>query len=126
MSYMETPEMSPRHIVVEADLFVSQDLCEILREADPQVPVLAVPDLSAACALLSDGGPVDTVFLNGSAARTDDPVFLALVQGHAALLVRIGGPTEGLPPGEQSIPAPFTNDVIVALLDARRLSRTRK
>lgn len=128
MTLMDTPQMPPRYIVVEADLFVSEDLCEILRADKEHAHVVAVRDLSGACSLLSDGGRVDIVFLNGSAARTDDPTFLTLMQGHGAFLVRIGeplAPTQALAHTELSIPAPFTNDAIMGLLNDHRLARER-
>jgi hypothetical protein len=128
MTIMDTPRMPPRYIVVATDLFVSEDLCDILRTAEINAQAVAAPNLAAASILLSDGGPVDIVFLNGSAAQTEDAQFLTLVQGHAALLVRIGGGTgsaETQPDREISIPAPFTNEAITALLDARRMSRVR-
>ncbi|MEB8387813.1 hypothetical protein OO012_11275 [Rhodobacteraceae bacterium KMM 6894] len=120
--------MPPRYIVVATDLFVSEDLCEILRTVENSVLAVAVSNLSGACNLLSDGAPVDIVFLNGSAAQTQDVQFLALVQARGAFLVRIGGPmplADTCPHSEVSIPAPFTNEVITALLEARRVPAAR-
>ncbi|MCZ4353964.1 hypothetical protein O4H61_15705 [Roseovarius aestuarii] len=115
--------MHLRYIVVEPDLFVSEDLCDILRTADKDANVVAATTLSIACGILSDGGRVDMVFLNGKVAQTQDETFLSLVQNHGALMVRIGGRAplnEDVTLAEICVPAPFTNEAIMGLLRERR------
>lgn len=110
--------MPARVIIVESDLFVSEDLSQILRDTLDRAVVIAVPDLAQAISEMRPGRHVDLIFLNGSAAQTDDPEFLDLVNRTGARLVRIGGQAGGAGRHEICIPAPFTNDAIDAILKA--------
>ena len=107
--------MAARIIIVESDLFVCEDLSQILRETLERVTVIAVPDVQQALTEMQSGLRVDMVFLNGSAAQSEDAALLDLVDNHGAHLVRIGAPADRsgrTARHETDIAAPFTNDAI--------------
>lgn len=112
--------MLQRYIVVESDLFVAQDLCDILSNCVRTSEIVPVADVAGAVHELRRGAGVEMVFLNGVNARMTDPECLDLVDAHAATLVRIGAKAQEGARAEReiSIRAPFTNDAIMAVVSS--------
>lgn len=110
--------MCPRYIVAENDLFVANDLCQILRDVLPYAHVIPVDDMSAVLSELGQAESVAAVFLCGHHAKCDDVELLDRIDAHQALLVRIGaeGQSARRARCEEVIAAPFTNESIQSIL----------
>lgn len=110
-------------LVVEADDFVSDDLVQILRSADPDTQVVAVKSLAGAEDVIAQDTPVDTAFVH---ARAEDllasPLLSKLEEKKASVVILNGHDLDNDPEVEDwvVVAVPFSSAMIESALQTAR------